>query len=160
MHMWFENTLRRKFQDVLYHFYSGNYEPSDFRVMLGTVHRSTEDLNRYTANVIRVQIHPEYENGAVYLGHDIAVLTLAEEVTMSDHIQPICFQNDLDHFSTSSLCYVTGWGFDNFTGTCIFISLILIAFREINFSDSSVSIDTSITYYLPTTINFLFRKQL
>lgn len=74
------------------------------------------DLNADTGQVVYVSelsIHPEY---SFIFNADIAILRLQKPLNFTDEIQPICLPWDGRQFSSSSLCYVAGYGVSDMKG--------------------------------------------
>ncbi|CAG5128083.1 unnamed protein product, partial [Candidula unifasciata] len=66
-------------------------------------------------NVSKIFFHPErsiLENGGV--DWDIALLLLQDDLVMSDFVQPLCLPSYAQVFSSTSLCYLAGWGILSF----------------------------------------------
>ncbi|XP_043557469.1 suppressor of tumorigenicity 14 protein homolog [Chiloscyllium plagiosum] len=61
-----------------------------------------------TRSINRIVTHPKYDEYTS--DYDIALLELKTPVFFSDSIQPVCLPAITHVFSTTSNCYVTGWG--------------------------------------------------
>ncbi|XP_062335825.1 serine protease 33 [Osmerus eperlanus] len=66
--------------------------------------------NQYESHhsAIRVVVPPDYMDPQT--GRDLALVQLAEPVTWSVRVQPICLPVSGMAFSEGTLCHVTGWG--------------------------------------------------
>ncbi|KAL3878479.1 hypothetical protein ACJMK2_030824 [Sinanodonta woodiana] len=89
--------------------------PYNFEVLLGTNDRSR--VPQSTAQRIQVQrvfIHPNMTRSQTGgTDWDAALLYLSKPVEFTDYIQPLCLP-DADHlYTTSSVCFLAGWGFIN-----------------------------------------------
>jgi len=62
--------------------------------------------------VNHIVLHPEFNSRN--MANTIALLFLAEEFTLADHIDTICLPNFQETFEDSEECYVKGWGKDVF----------------------------------------------
>ena len=80
--------------------------------MLGSIHRNLADPNRKIVAVRTVTPHTGYV--AYYLGNDMAILTLTEDVVFNDYIRPVCLPDVDEMFPLTSLCYSSGWGLTDF----------------------------------------------
>ncbi|KAJ8279327.1 hypothetical protein COCON_G00063930 [Conger conger] len=61
-----------------------------------------------TRLIRRVVLHPQYDQFTS--DYDIALLELSAPVFLSDWVQPVCVPAPSHTFSSSSNCFVTGWG--------------------------------------------------
>ena len=81
------------------------------KVRLGEYDVSTtsEPLGHEEFNVVRIVIHPGFDNAT--LVHDIAMLQLARPAQRRANIDAVCMPkpNQVNN-ATGQPCYVTGWG--------------------------------------------------
>ncbi|KAJ8278171.1 hypothetical protein GJAV_G00084700 [Gymnothorax javanicus] len=61
-----------------------------------------------TRMIRRVVLHPQYDQFTS--DYDIALLELSAPIFLSDWVQPVCVPSPTHTFSSSSKCFVTGWG--------------------------------------------------
>ena len=113
-------------------FCSSQYPVQNYRVYLGNVFRTPNDTQRVLRTVLKAVLHNQYRK--FYGGFDIAVLTLSEPVAFNDYVRPICLPSDVDIFTSSSLCYTSGYGYTNFYGNiCMSTIVLIIKIYLINF---------------------------
>ena len=89
-------------------FCSNSNNPLDYLLQLGSIYRSEPDINRETATIRTITLHPDYQT--FYYGNDLALLTLDLPVTFTNYVRPICLHHIDDVVPLSSTCYSTGWG--------------------------------------------------
>ncbi|KAM4650840.1 transmembrane protease serine 6 isoform 2-T2 [Discoglossus pictus] len=83
--------------------------PEVWTVYLGKLRQSRSSNNEMSFKVIRLVIHPFYDEDSH--DYDVALVLLDHAVPLtSPHIQPICLPASTHHFPTGSYCWVTGWG--------------------------------------------------
>ena len=66
------------------------------------------DNSQRDVSVLDIIRHPLYDRRTQ--NHDIALIRLAEIITYSDEISPVCLPRDSDVFPDGMDCTVTGWG--------------------------------------------------
>lgn len=85
--------------------------PDQFAVRLGGFDRDVEDEEgRVQIDAEKIDLHPDYSS---FLGarNDVAVITLAELVTFTERIQPVCVPTEDEGVDDEpNSCIVTGWG--------------------------------------------------
>jgi secreted trypsin-like serine protease len=84
--------------------YSGTID--DYRVVLGKHSLSEISATERYVRVKQFSIHENYSS--VTHENDIALITLAEDVTFNEYIRPICLPHDVA--SVDLFCVATGWG--------------------------------------------------
>ncbi|XP_067940309.1 chymotrypsinogen A-like [Watersipora subatra] len=88
---------------------SGWDSPSDFKVVLGE-HRLNQDSGREVEREIaEIVKHESYSDRSPW-PNDIALLRLAQPVTLGNAVQTACLPKASDEFTSSDTCWVTGWG--------------------------------------------------
>ncbi|CAH1799262.1 unnamed protein product [Owenia fusiformis] len=78
----------------------------NIRVRLGEHHRFSTDGKERNVNVTQIIPHDDFEPGGN--DNDISLLRLAETITHTDEISPVCLPSD--GASDGKYCTVTGWG--------------------------------------------------
>ncbi|XP_035227774.1 clotting factor B-like [Stegodyphus dumicola] len=93
----------------------------NYTVMLGSKSRipETDDKNVFYGrhvSVSNIKTHEHYVSRVHY--HDIAILTLSEDIEISERVQPICLPNVSDTAAVTSRANVTvtGWGHTSYGG--------------------------------------------
>ncbi|XP_071808484.1 chymotrypsin A-like [Asterias amurensis] len=98
------------------------YHKDDFTIRLGQHDRSTAEAPEQDFAIGCLDIHPHYrplQAGNGY-ANDIALITLRGKVKghkgalFNDHVLPACLPEP-DEFKIGSNCWVTGWGYSNFS---------------------------------------------
>jgi Trypsin len=84
--------------------YSGTTD--DYRVVLGKHSLSDVSTAERYVRVKQFSVHENYSS--VTHENDIALITLAEDVTFNEYIRPICLPHDVA--SVDLFCVATGWG--------------------------------------------------
>ncbi|KAM5194220.1 serine protease ami-like [Mantella aurantiaca] len=77
-----------------------------FWAVLGT--NSLSDPERLIVNIEKQFIHPLYNK--ITKEHDLLLLKLAENVTLSDKLKPIKLQSEDKEIPAGTQCLVAGWG--------------------------------------------------
>ncbi|XP_018425979.1 PREDICTED: serine protease ami-like [Nanorana parkeri] len=77
-----------------------------FTAVMGA--NSLSDPNRITVNIEKQFIHPLYNQATKE--HDLLLLKLAQNVTLSDKVKPIQLQREDREIPAGTLCLVAGWG--------------------------------------------------
>ncbi|KAM6174127.1 chymotrypsin-like elastase family member 2A [Erethizon dorsatum] len=83
--------------------------PRTYRVVLGRHSLSTNEPGSEAIAVSTYVVHEKWNNDLAN-GYDIALVKLAEPVTLSDKIQPACLPPAGTILPNNYPCYVTGWG--------------------------------------------------
>ena len=91
------------------HCVDGSTTAADLRVYVGTHDRADPDQ---VVSVSTISINPTW-TGSVYKGSDSAVLTLAEAVTFSDTVRPLCMSVDPGSSYAGQQAIASGWGLDD-----------------------------------------------
>ena len=81
----------------------------DLRVFVGTHDRTDPDQ---VVSVSTISINPSW-SGSLTTGSDSAVLTLAEAVTFSDTVRPLCMSVDPSRSYVGQQAIASGWGLDD-----------------------------------------------
>ncbi|KAL7056852.1 hypothetical protein AAHC03_019168 [Spirometra sp. Aus1] len=79
-------------------------------VLTGAHDYTKADTSRQLRLVGQAVVHPNYSEGAVDSGYDIALLKLREPVPQDAQVQPICFPSKNVELKRGSIGYFTGWG--------------------------------------------------
>ncbi|KAI1292141.1 Serine proteinase stubble [Halotydeus destructor] len=87
--------------------YRGYVNEVEVRLGEWDVSSDVEIYPHESYNVNKIDVHPRYENAT--LAHDLAIVTLNENVKNEAHISPICLPPAKQQFAYGS-CVVTGWG--------------------------------------------------
>lgn len=77
-------------------------------VRLGTVTPKTQTLDSADYDVVRRIPHPDYINGQYY--NDIALLQLAQRVTFTEYVTPICLYSAESLIQLPPTLTAIGWG--------------------------------------------------
>ncbi|XP_054431945.1 serine protease 55 [Pteronotus mesoamericanus] len=85
--------------------YSGDLEPKDLSVVLGTSDLQSPSLE--IKGVTSIVLHKDFERSN--MNNDIALLLLNSQITFNDLKKPICMPRQPSP-STWSECWVAGWG--------------------------------------------------
>ncbi|XP_065276513.1 serine protease 53-like [Emys orbicularis] len=83
-------------------------DPSSWKVVLGRLQLSGGPLQGVVRNVSQIITHEQYKDYTK--GLDIALLRLAEPVSFSRDVGPICLPYPNHRFAFGSQCWATGWG--------------------------------------------------
>ncbi|XP_041425829.1 proproteinase E [Xenopus laevis] len=83
-----------------------------YRIVLGEHDLSLEEgAEQYILiNNNDLFVHPQWDEGCVQCGHDIALIKLSREAQLNDKVQLGCIPPRGELLSHNQLCYVTGWG--------------------------------------------------
>ncbi|XP_068935043.1 chymotrypsin-like elastase family member 2A [Petaurus breviceps papuanus] len=80
-----------------------------YRVQLGKHSLSTDEEGTLAVSVTKLVVHEDW-NGKLANGNDIALLKLANSVSLSDKIQPASLPPAGTVLPNNYACFVTGWG--------------------------------------------------
>lgn len=83
-------------------------------------------------------MHPSYYSGGLF--HDVAILVLAEPVTYSANVLPICLPEQGMVFLAGTRCYGIGWGSDSFGEPGIELEDLRLLFLSIHQNRHSLAI--------------------
>ena len=100
-----------------------NFPASAFQITLGSIQRTVADPRRVVRTVKKITIPDTYERAFYFWGSDIAIMALSEPIEFSEYIQPVCLPQEGEVFPTSSLCYVSGWGYTDYDSKNSLISI-------------------------------------
>ncbi|XP_027626419.1 chymotrypsin-like elastase family member 2A [Tupaia chinensis] len=81
-----------------------------YRVLLGRHSLSTDESGSLAVQVSKLVVHEDWNSSQLSKGNDIALLKLAEPVTLTDKIQLACLPPAGTILPNNYPCYVTGWG--------------------------------------------------
>nr|XP_017523299.1 chymotrypsin-like elastase family member 1 isoform X2 [Manis javanica] len=81
-----------------------------FRVVVGDHNLSQNDGTEQYVNVQRIVVHPNWRSSNVAAGYDIALLRLAQSVTLNRYVQLGVLPQEGTILANNSPCYITGWG--------------------------------------------------
>ncbi|KAK2495576.1 hypothetical protein MC885_001107 [Smutsia gigantea] len=81
-----------------------------FRVVVGDHNLSQNDGTEQYVNVQRIVVHPNWRSSNVAAGYDIALLRLAQSVTLNSYVQLGVLPREGTILANNSPCYITGWG--------------------------------------------------
>uniref|UniRef100_A0A2K5LFI8 pancreatic elastase II n=1 Tax=Cercocebus atys TaxID=9531 RepID=A0A2K5LFI8_CERAT len=81
-----------------------------YRVALGRHNLYIAESGSLTVSVSKTVVHPDWDSSDVSKGYDIALLKLANPVSLTDKIQLACLPPAGAILPNNYPCYVTGWG--------------------------------------------------
>ncbi|KAM6216920.1 chymotrypsin-like elastase family member 2A [Rhynchocyon petersi] len=81
-----------------------------YRVVLGRHSLSTDEPGSVAISVSKLVVHEKWNPSKLSNGNDIALLKLANPVSLSDKIQLACLPPAGSILPNNFACYVTGWG--------------------------------------------------
>ncbi|XP_049550092.1 chymotrypsin-like elastase family member 1 [Orcinus orca] len=81
-----------------------------FRVVVGDHNLSQNDGTEQYVRVQRIKVHPHWNSNNVAAGYDIALLRLAQNVTLNSYVQLGVLPKEGTILTNNSPCYITGWG--------------------------------------------------
>ncbi|XP_022427174.1 chymotrypsin-like elastase family member 1 [Delphinapterus leucas] len=81
-----------------------------FRVVVGDHNLSQNDGTEQYVSVQRIKVHPHWNSNNVAAGYDIALLSLAQNVTLNSYVQLGVLPKEGTILTNNSPCYITGWG--------------------------------------------------
>jgi secreted trypsin-like serine protease len=84
------------------------YKVTDkYKVFLGTLRYFGDDPNKQTISMLKVFVHPLYDEYRVI--NDIALIKLATPATLNEYVSTVCLPSKQYNFGGKTLV-VTGWG--------------------------------------------------
>ncbi|XP_064347064.1 chymotrypsin-like elastase family member 1 isoform X1 [Camelus dromedarius] len=81
-----------------------------FRVVVGEHNLSQNDGTEQYVSVQKIVVHPSWNSNNVAAGYDIAVLRLAQSVTLNSYVQLGVLPQSGTILANNTPCYITGWG--------------------------------------------------
>ncbi|KAM5336058.1 chymotrypsin-like elastase family member 1 [Glossophaga mutica] len=87
-----------------------------FRVVVGEHNLSQKDGTEQSVNVQKIVVHPSWNSNNVDAGYDIALLRLAQSVTLNSYVQLGVLPREGTILANNSPCYITGWGLTRTNG--------------------------------------------
>ncbi|KAL4839470.1 hypothetical protein H8958_002214, partial [Nasalis larvatus] len=84
--------------------------PMTFRVVAGDHDLSQNDGTEQYVSVQKIVVHPSWDSNNVAAGYDIALLRLAQSVTLNSNVQLGVLPQEGAILANDSPCYITGWG--------------------------------------------------
>ncbi|XP_030794888.1 chymotrypsin-like elastase family member 1 [Rhinopithecus roxellana] len=84
--------------------------PMTFRVVVGDHNLSQNDGTEQYVSVQKIVVHPSWDSNNVAAGYDIALLRLAQSVTLNSNVQLGVLPQEGAILANNSPCYITGWG--------------------------------------------------
>ncbi|XP_008056304.1 chymotrypsin-like elastase family member 2A [Carlito syrichta] len=81
-----------------------------YRVVLGLHSLSTEEPGSLAVKVSKLVVHKDWNSSQLSKGNDIAMLKLAQPVSLTDKIQLACLPPAGTLLPNNYPCYMTGWG--------------------------------------------------
>ncbi|XP_039097261.1 chymotrypsin-like elastase family member 1 [Hyaena hyaena] len=81
-----------------------------FRVVVGEHNLNQNDGTEQRVNVQKIVVHPYWNSNNVAAGYDIALLRLAQAVTLNSNVQLGALPPSGTILPNNSPCYITGWG--------------------------------------------------
>lgn len=92
-------------------------EPKEqIKVRLGVHSRYEQAEGQIEMDVVRYDIHENYDNKTKASPNDIALITLKQPVNYTDNISPVCI-GEKGQLNVNSTCIVTGWGDTQYAGS-------------------------------------------
>ena len=82
-------------------------ELTDFTVRMGSVLHKESDNKTVIFDVQSYHTHQKWRSNFL---HDIALIRLAQKVTFSDYVRPICLHSSTQYLGSYLECYTAGWG--------------------------------------------------
>ncbi|XP_037700951.1 chymotrypsin-like elastase family member 1 [Choloepus didactylus] len=87
-----------------------------FRVVAGEHNLSQNDGTEEYVSVQSIVKHPNWNSNNVAAGYDIALLRLAQSVTLNSYVQLGVLPQEGAILANNSPCYITGWGLTKTNG--------------------------------------------
>nr|XP_054362168.1 chymotrypsin-like elastase family member 1 [Mirounga angustirostris] len=84
--------------------------PMTFRVVVGEHNLNQNDGTEQSVSVQKIVVHPSWNSNNVAAGYDIALLRLAQKVTLNSYVQLGVLPQEGTILANNSPCYITGWG--------------------------------------------------
>lgn len=81
-----------------------------FRVVVGDHNLSQNDGTEQYVSVQKIVVHPNWNSNNVAAGYDIALLRLAQSVTLNNYVQLAVLPQEGTILANNNPCYITGWG--------------------------------------------------
>uniref|UniRef100_A0A7N5KQH2 Chymotrypsin-like elastase family member 1 n=1 Tax=Ailuropoda melanoleuca TaxID=9646 RepID=A0A7N5KQH2_AILME len=81
-----------------------------FRVVAGEHNLDQNDGTEQSVSVRKIVVHPSWNSNNVAAGYDIALLRLAQTVTLNSYVQLGVLPPEGTILANNSPCYITGWG--------------------------------------------------
>ncbi|XP_045410845.1 chymotrypsin-like elastase family member 1 isoform X3 [Lemur catta] len=81
-----------------------------FRVVVGEHNLNQNDGTEQYVRVQKIVVHPNWNSNNVAAGYDIALLRLAQSVTLNGYVQLGVLPQAGTILANNSPCYITGWG--------------------------------------------------
>uniref|UniRef100_A0A8D2K6J5 pancreatic elastase II n=1 Tax=Theropithecus gelada TaxID=9565 RepID=A0A8D2K6J5_THEGE len=88
-----------------------------YRVALGRHNLYTAESGSLTVSVSKTVVHQDWDSSDASKGYDIALVKLANPVSLTNKIQLACLPPAGAILPNKSPCYVTGWGYLHTNGT-------------------------------------------
>ncbi|XP_077303196.1 serine protease 33-like [Lithobates pipiens] len=97
------------------HCFSVSVRPEDYKVYLGMNQLDANTNVTIASDISSIIVNTKYKStGSV---GDIALLKLANRVTFTQYIMPICLPSSFITFPCGMECWVTGWGKTSYNGS-------------------------------------------
>ncbi|XP_020937363.1 chymotrypsin-like elastase family member 1 isoform X2 [Sus scrofa] len=87
-----------------------------FRVVVGEHNLNQNDGTEQYVGVQKIVVHPYWNTDDVAAGYDIALLRLAQSVTLNSYVQLGVLPRAGTILANNSPCYITGWGLTRTNG--------------------------------------------
>ncbi|XP_008564368.1 PREDICTED: chymotrypsin-like elastase family member 1 [Galeopterus variegatus] len=87
-----------------------------YRVVVGDHNLTQNDGTEQYVGVQDIVIHPSWNSNNVAAGYDIALLHLAQNITLNDYVQLGVLPQEKTILPNNSACYITGWGLTKTNG--------------------------------------------
>ncbi|KAJ8368877.1 hypothetical protein SKAU_G00089050 [Synaphobranchus kaupii] len=81
-----------------------------YRVVLGDYDLTKNENNEQFRDVLKIIVHPGWNNNCLACGDDVALIKLASSATINDKVQTSCVPPAGDMVAHNEPCYITGWG--------------------------------------------------
>ncbi|CAL1527992.1 unnamed protein product [Lymnaea stagnalis] len=98
--------------------------PGRWQVVAGKHHLNKVDPGQQTVQVLKILMHGDYNITTVE--NDIALLVLAQPLTFSDVIQPICLPTAEQGVTAGEICLLAGWGATRGTANEMVLNQVLL----------------------------------
>ncbi|CAG5123549.1 unnamed protein product, partial [Candidula unifasciata] len=107
------------------HCFSGeSNDPSRWQAVAGKHYLLSVEPQQISVKINKIIVHEDYNN--ITQDNDIALLELAEALTFSTYIQPICIPDTTKGVRVGKVCLLAGWGKTEGTGDSSVLNQVLL----------------------------------